>query len=562
MDRKPLVLALVSLAMPVFFASAQTSPTDNQQLNSRSTRTSSAIKGNVAGDAASGQAAEVRIPAVSSIPAASLPVSIGVKPASQEDASNASADEVQLGGVASFQAVAGASPRSMVSSVPSVSSVASVPAQKTGSAIAISQRSPVVQSQISVQSSGTGNSPTVVPTENQQFTTASTSCGNISLGVNGALNGFVPSPNDPWHVDVTNAAVDPSSANMTLNNAADLAYHHLHPDFGSTWGIPYNVVDSSIPGLQTQFQMPMTYYPDDSDLTYYPVKVGMAIEDAPGDCQVPTEDQHMIVIDRHSCTDYETWLTIPCQGSFTSANGLLFDLLNTEQRPYGLTSADASGLSVFEGLIRYDEIVAGSINHAIRFTMPFTKNDQNGGYFVAPATHAAGTNWGTDLIMGTRIRLKASFDVSGFSPTNQIILNAMKKYGMILVDNGSGIYFQGTPDPRWNDDDLSQLSSIYASSFDVISLPPAYDSNSAPTGAAPVISSFTASPTTSAGKTYYILKANITGASYSFMDQPGVNNGVMFRGFMAVQPTKTTTYTLTSRNVYGTTQAKVTVTVK
>ncbi len=212
--------------------------------------------------------------------------------------------------------------------------------------------------------------------------------------------------------------------------------------------------------------------------------------------------------------------------------------------------------------MRYDEILAGSINHAIRFTLPLTKNDYWGGYFVSPATHAAGTNWGTDNVMGMRIRLKASFDVSGFSPTNQIILNAMKKYGMMLVDNGSGIFFQGTNDPRWDDDDLAKLSTIWASNFDVVTLPPMLDDYTAPTGAPPVISGFTATPTTSGGKTYYILKANVSGATYSFMDQPGVNNGVIFRGYMAVQPTKTTTYTLTSRNLYGTTQAQVTVTVK
>ena len=120
---------------------------------------------------------------------------------------------------------------------------------------------------------------------------------------------------------------------------------------------------------------------------------------------------------------------------------------NYEQRPWGWTSADAAGLAIFPGLVRYDEVAAGAINHAIRFTMQQTKNDANGGYFVEPASHAAGTVYGVSNVMGMRIRLKASFDISGYSPANQVILTAMKKYGMILADNGSYFYFQGVPDP-------------------------------------------------------------------------------------------------------------------
>jgi hypothetical protein len=163
--------------------------------------------------------------------------------------------------------------------------------------------------------------------------------------------------------------------------------------------------------------------------------------------------------------------------------------------------------------------------------------------------------------MGMRIRLQAGFDISGFSPTNQIILTAMKKYGMILTDNGSGIFFQGTTDSRWDDDDLANLSSVFATNFDVVAIPAAYDENDAPTGPAPVISSFTATPFVSQGQTIYILKATVTGGTYSYMSSPGENNGAIFRGFMAVNPTATTTYTLTSRNLYGTTQASVTITI-
>jgi hypothetical protein len=226
-----------------------------------------------------------------------------------------------------------------------------------------------------------------------------------------------------------------------------------------------------------------------------------------------------------------------------------------------MTSADASGLSVFEGLIRYDEILAGSIQHAIRFTAPNTKANDNGGYFESPATHAAGSLWETDNIMGMRIRLKASFDISTFSRTNQIILQAIKTYGLILTDNGGKLYFQGTTDSRWNDNDLTNLQSVLSSDFEVVQQPTVYDASTAPSGAAPVISNFVARSIVYNGQAYYTLTATITGGTYSYMNSPGVATGSIFRGYMLVNPTATTTYTLTSRNLYGTTQASVTVTI-
>ena len=402
---------------------------------------------------------------------------------------------------------------------------------------------------------------TVVPTRSEQYTVANPACGNISVGLNGALNGFVPSPNDAWHQVVSGLPVDPLSTTIMVNNVADLAAYHLHPDFGTQYGIPYNVVDSGASVAQyPQVKVPMLLYPSDSDLTYYPVEPGMAIEGNPLDCPTDQNDRHLLIVDRHSCTNYEMWQATPCKGAWSASNGLLFDLLNTEQRPYGMTSADASGLSVFEGLIRYDEILAGSINHAIRFTAPHTKADGNGGYFDAPATHAAGNNYGTDNVMGMRIRLKASFDVSGFSPTNQIILNAMKKYGLILTDNGSKLFFQGTEDSRWNDSDLAKLSNVLSANFEVVQMPTPHDSATAPKGAAPVINSLTYTTTVSGGASYVLLSGSVTGATYSFLSYPGSANGAIFRGYMALpKPATPTTYTLTSRNLYGTSTATITV---
>ena len=223
-----------------------------------------------------------------------------------------------------------------------------------------------------------------------------------------------------------------------------------------------------------------------------PFPITAPIEGSPADCagwpNAYIGDSHVLVLDRHSCMLYETFNTHRCSGAWSASSETIWDLKNYDRRPWGWTSADAAGLPIFPGLVRYDEVAAGAINHAIRFTMQQTKNDANGGYFVAPASHAAGTTYGVSNIMGMRIRLKASFDISGYSAANKVILTAMKKYGMILADNGSYFYFQGVPDPRWNDDDLHNLDSIQSSNFEVVQMTPAfpgYDANTAPTGEPP-----------------------------------------------------------------------------
>jgi hypothetical protein len=387
--------------------------------------------------------------------------------------------------------------------------------------------------------------------------TTLSACSAMSLGTNGALNGFVPASGDAWHQDISAAAVDPNSATI-INTAGDLAGAYLHPDFSTPAdggaGIPYNVVDSSqTPSVPVAINL----YVPDSDITVAPIPASATIEGSPASCPTDSNDRHMIVLDRNKCVAYEYYQAGSCNGSFSAANTALWDMSTTEHRPYGLTSVDAAGLSVFEGLVRYDEIVAGSINHAIRFTAQHTKNDANNGYFASPATHAAGNNWGTDNIIGMRLRLKASFDVSGYSATNQIILNAMKKYGMILADNGSNMFFQGTTDSRWDDDDLSNLKNIPASAFDVVQMGTVLDASTAPTGAAPAITGFTASSTTVAPGTTVTLTPVVQNASYNYIDNAGFVRGAS----VTVTPTATTTYTLSSRNAYGTSTASVTVNV-
>ncbi len=227
----------------------------------------------------------------------------------------------------------------------------------------------------------------------------------------------------------------------------------------------------------------------------------------------------------------------------------------------GVQSGDAAGLPIFPGLMRYDEIASGAIHHAIRFTLHNSKSDSNGGYFVQPASHAAGTASASLYVMGMRVRLKASFDISGFSPTNQVILTAMKKYGMILADNGSDFFFQGTPDARWNDDDLSNLKNVASDNFEVVQMTPTYpgwDANSAPSGAAPTISSFTASASTVAAGTAATLTWSTTNDSYDFIDKLGGVRGPS----VTVTPTATTTYTLNATNQYGRSTKSVTVVVQ
>lgn len=387
--------------------------------------------------------------------------------------------------------------------------------------------------------------------------TQAASCGNMSTGNGASLNGFVPFPSSNlWNTNIASAALDANSATII----SGLGSSALHPDFSSvadgSYGIPYVVVDSSVtPGVNVA----MDGYADQSDITLYPIPPTAPIEGLPANCSV-SGDQHVLVLDRNKCWLYETWSTELCNGSWSASNGAIWDLSNTEHRPYGWTSADAAGLPVFPGLVRYDEVAAGAINHALRVTVNNTLSGSGGGYFVNPATHAAGNSSSTHNVMGMRLRLKSSFNISGFSASNQVILKAMQQYGLIVADNGSNLFFQGAPDARWNDDDLDNLKTIGASNFEVVQMSPSYpgyEESTAPTGSAPSISSFTASETTVAPGTTVTLNWTVSGDSYDYIDVVGpVRNGSQ-----TVAPTKTTTYTLNSTNAYGRSTKEVTVTV-
>jgi hypothetical protein len=232
----------------------------------------------------------------------------------------------------------------------------------------------------------------------------------------------------------------------------------------------------------------------------------------------------------------------------------VWDLLNDEQRPLTWTSADAAGLSIFAGLVRYDEVASGEIKHAIRITLQDSK-----AAFVAPASHWAANSSNTNAApMGMRLRLKASFDISGFSATNRVILKALQQYGAIMADNGSNMFISGTPDSRWDNDDLHNLTGVTAANFEVVQLGTLYTSSNLPQGASPVISSFTTSASSVASGTAVTLSWSVTGASYLIVTpEIGATRGTS----VTVTPTATTTYTLAATNEYGRTTQQVTINV-
>ena len=394
--------------------------------------------------------------------------------------------------------------------------------------------------------------------------TAEPACSGMSLGDNASLNGFVPFPSTyAWNTNIASAPLDPN--NTAITTAAGFAGTHLHHDFssvaGGDYGIPYVIVDS---GTTPLVPIDVVNYASQSDVADAPFPPTAPIEGSPAACTGGPNnyqgDQHVLVLDRNRCMLYETFNSVYCSGAWSADSETIWDMQASEMRPWGWTSADAAGLSVFAGLVRYDEVAAGAINHAIRFTLPHTRNDANNGYFVEPATHAAGTDYGVSNVMGMRIRLKASFDISGYSAANQVILTAMKNYGMILADNGSYFFFQGAPDPRWNDDDLVNLDSIQSSNFEVVQMTPEFpgwDAVSAPTGALPTIDSFKSSASSVAAGTPVTLTWQTTNDSYDFIDKLGGVHG----STVTTTPTATTTYTLTATNQYGPSTARVTVTV-
>jgi hypothetical protein len=376
-------------------------------------------------------------------------------------------------------------------------------------------------------------------------------CSVMTPGQEGSLNGFVPFPSDNlWNTDISNAPVDPNSAAIINFIGPSVP---LHPDFGSGLyngsiiGIPYLVVDSSQGPITINF----TAYGDESDPGPMPIPTSAPIEGDPN----PSGDQHVLVLDNNSCWLYELFDAQPSGAGWNAGSAAVWDLTADEQRPYTWTSADAAGLPIFPGLVRYDEVAAGAINHAIRFTLQNSR-----AAFTPPASHwAANSSNANAAPMGMRMRLKANLDISSYSATNQVILTAMKKYGIIMADNGSSMYISGAPNDNWNNDDLHNLDGVTASDFDVIEMNPIYTSANVPQGAAPTIASFTASAQTVSAGTAVTLNWSVTGASYLIVSPDiGATRGTS----VVVTPSQTTTYTLYATNAFGRTTATVTITVQ
>jgi hypothetical protein len=269
---------------------------------------------------------------------------------------------------------------------------------------------------------------------------------------------FFPS-NNAWNTAIDKLPVDANSSKYINIIGPTIG---LHPDFGaglydgSPMGIPYVMVNGSQPKVNIVFD---TY--SESDPGPYPIPPSPPIEG--GDAS--SGDRHVLVVDTTNLILYETYSTYPNNdGTWHAGSGAIFDLKSNTLRPDTWTSADAAGLPILPGLVRYDEVAKGEINHAIRFTVPKTQKK-----YVWPARHYASSITDTQYPpMGQRFRLKSSFDISTYSAVNQVILTAMKKYGIILADNGSAIYISGCPDSRWNNDDLSNLKKIKGASFEAV----------------------------------------------------------------------------------------------
>ncbi|WP_437206531.1 hypothetical protein [Planctomicrobium sp. SH664] len=287
----------------------------------------------------------------------------------------------------------------------------------------------------------------------------------VHLGHGASLGGKLPFPPDnPWNQPIDHLPVDPMSDVIINKIGRD---KNVHPDFGSgEWngapiGIPYVVVS----GTQPKAPIAYTAYGDESDPGPYPIPGDAMIE---GDPNVDG-DRHVLVIDRDDWKLYELFRAFPiANGRLWRAEcGAIFDLKTNDLRPEGWTSADAAGLPIFPGLARYDEIVEQKeIKHALRFTVAKTRRA-----YVPPARHWASRHTDPSLPpLGMRVRLKKDFDLTPFPPEAQVVLTALKKYGMFLADNGSDWFISGAPDPRWNDDALRTLKKVHGGDFEVVQM--------------------------------------------------------------------------------------------
>jgi hypothetical protein len=297
---------------------------------------------------------------------------------------------------------------------------------------------------------GNPRKPKPTPTPTPQPTPTPTPPPGGSPTLPGAPGCPVLPVSNVWNRPVAGLAVASNSATMIGSIGLTRG---LHMDFGSFagYGIPYNIVTATTPRSTVAFD-----YADESDQVGYPIPAAPLVEGG--------SDAHILMVDRDACRLYELFDTRQSSGHWSAGSGATWDLRSNALRPAGWTSADAAGLPILPGLVRYDEVTAGAINHALRFTTNVTRRA-----YIYPARHYASSNTSTSLPpMGLRVRLKASYNTAGLSPQARVIANALKQYGMILADNGSPWYITGVSSPGFDDDVLHELDAITGANLEVV----------------------------------------------------------------------------------------------
>lgn len=261
-----------------------------------------------------------------------------------------------------------------------------------------------------------------------------------------------PSDN-PWNWDISGYQVHPNSTNYINSIGASTT---IRNDFGTTAGIPYTVVNNT----QTKYTINYTY-PDESDPGPFPIPLNAPIEGG----SESIGDRHVISVDSDNKMLYELYNAFPQVNSWDADCGAKFDLTSNQMRPEGWPSADASGLPIFPGLVRYEEVyLKGEIKHALRFFVTSTQKA-----YIWPARRYASNNTSADLPpLGLRLRLKSDFDISGFSDPVKVILTALKKYGMFVADVGANWFISGAPDERWNETVINEIRSVHGSDFEAV----------------------------------------------------------------------------------------------
>jgi hypothetical protein len=279
-------------------------------------------------------------------------------------------------------------------------------------------------------------------------------------------------PDSPWNTDVSSAPLAADSAALVRAQAAG---HDVHLDFGDTqseYGIPYALVPADQRRVPIVFGTDGADYGDESDHGPFPIPPNAPIEGAPAGQPDPQEgDRHVIVIQRGRCVDYELYNAVRRDGgaSWQVSSSARWDLTRNARRPAGWTSADAAGLPIFPGLLRYDEAASGTIRHALRFTLPRARRA-----WQAPAGHCGTTMDPSAPPYGSRWRLKASFDETPYSGPALAIVRALKRYGLMFADQGSSMFITGTTDRRWTRtiEDINQRHPIPGDTFEVVAGPP------------------------------------------------------------------------------------------